>query len=74
MCSSDLPARTPRAIVLRLNSKIIEVINMPDIAGRFATTQFAEVVGSTPEELQRFIASEVPRWATVIREAKIRAE
>ena len=68
------PARTPRAIVLRLNSKIIEVINMPDIASRFATTQFAEVVGSTPEELQRFIASEVPRWATVIREAKIRAE
>jgi len=68
------PARTPRAIVARLNAKIIEALNTPEIANRFAVTQFAEVVGSTPEEFQRFMLAEVARWAKVIRDANIRAE
>ncbi len=68
------PARTPRAVVARLNAKIIEALNTPDIANRFAVTQFAEVVGSTPEEFQRFMLAEVARWAKVIRDANIRAE
>ncbi len=68
------PARTPRAVITRLNTKIIEALNTPDVANRFATTQFAEVVGSTPEELQRFIVAEVARWGKVIREANIKAE
>jgi len=68
------PARTPRAIVARLNAKVNEALNTPEIANRFAVTQFAEVVGSTPEEFQRFMLAEVARWAKVIREANIRAE
>ena len=68
------PAGTPRAVVAKLNAKVVEVLNMPDIANRFAVTQFAEVVGSTPEEFRRFIAAEVVRWSKVIRDANIRAE
>jgi len=68
------PARTPRAIVARLNAKVNEALNTPEIANRFAVTQFAEVVGSTPEEFQRFMLAEVARWAKVIRDANIRAE
>jgi tripartite-type tricarboxylate transporter receptor subunit TctC len=68
------PAGTPRAVIARLNAKVIEVLNMPDIANRFAVTQFAEAVGSTPEELQRFIVAEVARWGKVIRDANIRAD
>ena len=68
------PARTPRAVVTKLNAKITEVLAMPDIANRFAQTQFAEVVSSSPEELQRFIVSEVARWGKVIRDANFKAE
>ena len=68
------PRGTPRAVVAKLNAKVVEVLNMPDIANRFAVTQFAEVVGSTPEELQKFIVAEVARWGKVIRDANIRAE
>ena len=67
------PAGTPKAIIAKLNAELIRIVNMPDVAGRFATTQFAEPVGSTPEQLQRFIVSEVDRWGKVIREANIRA-
>src|SRR3954469_6425104 len=68
------PAGTPPAIIARLNAKLIEVLNTPDIANRFAVTQFAEIVGSSPAELQRFIVSEVARWGKVIRDANIKAE
>lgn len=68
------PAGTPRPVIAKLNAKIIEVLNVPDIANRFAVTQFAEVVGSTPEELQRFMVTEIARWGKVIRDANIRAE
>ena len=68
------PAGTPRPVIAKLNAKIIEVLNVPDIANRFAVTQFAEVVGSTPEELKRFMVTEIARWGKVIRDANIRAE
>jgi tripartite-type tricarboxylate transporter receptor subunit TctC len=68
------PAGTPRPVIAKLNAKIIEVLNVPDIANRFAVTQFAEVVGSTPEELKKFMAVEIARWGKVIRDANIRAE
>ena len=68
------PAGTPRPVIAKLNAKIIEVLNVPDIANRFAVTQFAEVVGSTPEELKRFMVIEIARWGKVIRDANIRAE
>ena len=68
------PAGTPRAVSARLNAKIIEALNTSDVTNRFAVTQFAEVVGSTPEEFQRFLLAEAARWAKVIRDANIRAE
>lgn len=67
------PAGTPKPIINRLNAELIKIVHMPDVSNRFATTQFADAVGTTPEELQRFIVSEVERWGKVIREANIRA-
>jgi tripartite-type tricarboxylate transporter receptor subunit TctC len=67
-------AGTPRAVIAKLHASIIAALQTPEIANRFATTQFAEVVGGSPDELQRFIASEIARWGKVIRDANIRAE
>ena len=68
------PAGTPRPVIAKLNAKIIEVLNVPDIANRFAVTQFAEVVGSTPEELTKFMRVESERWKKVIKTAGIKVE
>jgi tripartite-type tricarboxylate transporter receptor subunit TctC len=32
-----------------------------------------DIVGGTPEEMDRFLRSEISRWATVVQQNKIRA-
>jgi tripartite-type tricarboxylate transporter receptor subunit TctC len=49
-------------------------VRTPEVSERIAQAQFAEPVGSTPEEFARFIETESNRLAKVIREANIRAE
>jgi tripartite-type tricarboxylate transporter receptor subunit TctC len=68
------PAGTPKPIIDALNAQTVRILQMPDVSDRFASTQFAEPVGSTPDELQRFMRAEIERWARVIRQANIRAE
>ena len=68
------PAGTPKAIVAKLRDEIVRILRTPEITDRIAATQFAEPVGSTPEEFARFIASESARLAKVIGDANIRAD
>ena len=64
------PAKTPDAIVTRLNQALLQVMKSPDILERVAAMG-NEPVGSTPAEFDQFIRAEIPKWAKVIREAKI---
>jgi tripartite-type tricarboxylate transporter receptor subunit TctC len=66
------PAATPRAIVNRLSETLRAVVKSPEIVERMAASG-NEPVGSTPEEFDRFIREEIPKWAKVIRQAKISA-
>ena len=64
------PASTPRAVVTRLNQTLVKIVKSPEIVERM-TSMGNEVVGSTPEEFDQLIRQEIPKWAKVIREAKI---
>ncbi len=64
------PARTPEAIVRRLNEGLVKVMKSPDIVARIAAMG-NESVGSTPAEFDKFIRAEIPKWEKVIKEAKI---
>ena len=46
------------------------VLALPDIIER-AAAMGNEPVGSTPVEFDKFIRDEIPKWAKVIKEAKI---
>ena len=48
----------------------MQVVKSPDVTERIVS-QGNEPVGSTPEEFDRFIREEIPKWAKVIKEAKI---
>jgi tripartite-type tricarboxylate transporter receptor subunit TctC len=64
------PARTPAAIVTLLNQRLVQVLKSPDFIERM-TAMGNEPVGSTPAEFDKFIRDEIPKWAKVIKEAKI---
>ncbi|MBI4190512.1 MAG: tripartite tricarboxylate transporter substrate binding protein [Betaproteobacteria bacterium] len=65
------PARTPAAIIARLNKEIVQVLNKPEVKERFRRTG-SEVVASSPEELTVMMKSEIARWGGVIKAAGIR--
>jgi len=67
------PARTPPAIVARINAEASRILAQPDMKEQFAE-QGLEAAGGTPEQLDRWIRAETERWGRVIREQKIMLE
>lgn len=61
------PAKTPRAIISRLNREITDILRHPEIGKRMRALG-AEPAPTTPQELDKFTAEEV---ATVMKLAKI---
>jgi tripartite-type tricarboxylate transporter receptor subunit TctC len=68
-----VPVRTPAAIVKRLHAELAKISRQPDVKDTLGG-QGSDIVGSTPEEFGKFIASESAKWARVIRNAGIKAE
>jgi tripartite-type tricarboxylate transporter receptor subunit TctC len=67
------PARTPAAIIVLLNREIVRFLNQADAKARILSAG-VEVVGSSPEQLDQAMKSEVVRMSKVIRDANIRDE
>jgi tripartite-type tricarboxylate transporter receptor subunit TctC len=67
------PARTPPAIVARMQKEVARTVQLPDVKQKLLE-QGADSVGSTPEELDKVVRSELKRWAEVIRAAGIKLE
>ncbi len=68
-----VPAKTPRAIVARLNADIVDVIRSPHVQERFATYG-VQAITLSPEEFDAFIRADIARWADVIKRAGIKLE
>jgi tripartite-type tricarboxylate transporter receptor subunit TctC len=66
------PARTPEAIVVKINADINQLLKSRDLPTLFAE-QGAEPAGGTPQAFRAFAESEVKRWTQVIRNAGIEA-
>jgi tripartite-type tricarboxylate transporter receptor subunit TctC len=64
------PAKTPSAIIQRLNAEAVQVLNQPVMRERL-TQNGAVAVGSTPEELWAFARAQIEKWAKVIKAAGI---
>ena len=68
-----VPSATPRAIVRTIYTDSVKAVNLPDVRSRIMELG-NEVIGSTPEEFDAFVAAEIKRWTRVITEKGIRAE
>ena len=67
------PAATPDAIVQRMNAAVNDAMKLPAVADAFQQGGIAARSG-TPAQFANFIASEIRRYAEVIRAAGIQAE
>ena len=67
------PAKTPAAIVNRINQEFVRVINRPEIVEKFFTTG-VRAVGSSPQELVATVKSEMDKYGKVIKDVGIRTE
>jgi tripartite-type tricarboxylate transporter receptor subunit TctC len=68
-----VPAKTPKPIVDRLNRELLKALKQPDVRQRFASIG-AEVVGSSPDELGKYLQSETTRWAKVVQDRNIKPD
>ena len=67
------PARTPSAIIKRLNTEVVNAVSASDVQGRFIG-QGLDPATSTVDEFAALIKSDIVRWGKIIKEAGIRAE
>ena len=66
------PAKTPRAIVTKLNREIVAILQSPE-AKAATLAQGAEASPTSPEEFDRFLKSEIAKWGKVIKAAGMKA-
>ena len=68
-----VPAKTPKAVVARLNKELQMVLTNPDVVKKLADLSL-HAQGSTPEQASDLLASEIKRWGDVIVRAKIETQ
>lgn len=64
------PAKTPKAVIDRLNKEIAAAVNSPDVKAKLYNLN-VEARSSSPEQATALLASETKRWGDVIVRAKI---
>ena len=67
------PAKTPAAIVARMQKDVARTVHLPEVKQRLLE-QGADPAGSSPEALGRVVSTELKSWAAVIRGAGIMLE
>jgi tripartite-type tricarboxylate transporter receptor subunit TctC len=64
------PAGTPQAVVRRLHADTAKIVRSKEVTQQLES-QGAEPVGNSPQELQKFIQSEIAQWTRLVKQAKI---
>lgn len=68
-----IPAKTPKTRITRLNAEVLRALGPAPVTERFANLGL-EVVGSSPDEYQRFTLQESERLGRVIKAAGIKPQ
>ncbi|WP_083745544.1 tripartite tricarboxylate transporter substrate binding protein [Variovorax sp. KK3] len=68
-----VPAKTPPAVVARLNAEFVKVLRAPDIVEKLKAN-YLEPFPGTPEAFGRFMVAEHRKWGEAIKAAGIKPE
>ena len=67
------PAKTPAAVIAKINTELRRVLALPDVKEKLAD-QGIDAESSTADYFTKLIASDQKRWASVIKAADIKPE
>jgi len=67
------PAKTPAAVIQRLNREIVAHLNRVEVKDKFLGVS-TDIIASTPQTLTDTMRSEMARMGNVIKAARIRLE
>ena len=67
------PARTPAALVQRLNTEITTALRAPEVREKLEA-QGSEIVGNTPQEFTQFLVNDIAKWAKLVKAAGIKLD
>ena len=67
------PAKTPAAILDKLNAEMVKIINQPDVKERLATLAFTPV-GDTRAQFAAYIKTEIAKWGKAVKESGAKAD
>jgi tripartite-type tricarboxylate transporter receptor subunit TctC len=68
-----VPAKTPQAVVTRLNTEIVRIVSLPDVRQRIIDMG-GEPVANSSAEFDVFQKTEMARWAKIVKQAGIEAQ
>ena len=64
------PAKTPPAIVAKLNSEIVQALKDPETKS-LIESQAIQIIGNSPQEFASYIKQDIALWKEVAEQAKI---
>lgn len=67
------PARTPLAVVDRINAEVNRILLLPDVQSTFRL-QGVETIGGSPQQFGLHLQSQMTKWGALVRDAGIRIE
>jgi tripartite-type tricarboxylate transporter receptor subunit TctC len=67
------PAATPQPVMRRLHAETVKAIRLPGVVEQISALG-AQPIGNTPQEVTKFLQSEIARWTRLIEQANIRAD
>jgi tripartite-type tricarboxylate transporter receptor subunit TctC len=68
-----VPARTPPGIIRKISADTNTALSDPEIKDKLAKTGYV-AEGSSPEELETVLKSEIVKWSTVIKSVGIKID
>jgi tripartite-type tricarboxylate transporter receptor subunit TctC len=67
------PAKTPAAIIARLNAEVLKALAAPEVRESLAG-EGGEVLGGTPAQFTEFLRAEQAKWSKVVKDSGVKLD
>lgn len=68
------PAGTPKTMIAKINKDAVAALNAPEVRSRLLGLGIDNIIGSSPEELARFIRGEIQKYGKLVKAAGIKQQ